>query len=124
MDKKLLEQIMMDSERQTGSIGPKSKDESDSAVQVSNNRSLQNKDSFVMNPLMPAEISDVIRFTGDILEKTVQLRDLFLKALNNPSISKIEDRSKYYALKKSILALDEINGLLAKDIPEYLEIFR
>ncbi len=119
MKKNLLEYIMADSDRQITGIGKAAEDHGQMSTVVGNSKSMSKSGSLNARPQIPFEIDNIIRDTGDMVEKTIKMRNDFEKALENPSITKPQKM----ALKKSIDSLHLINSFLLKELPRYLQMF-
>ena len=118
MSKFFLEEIMKDASRQIEGDGRTSKDEPFQTIEVSNKKK-SDSSGVMAQPQMPFEIADVIRKVGDILEKTITLKDKFDKALDNESINKPQE----IAIRKCIAILKDIDDKLLNDVPRCLSIF-
>jgi hypothetical protein len=56
---------------------------------------------------------------GDILEKTIILKDKFEKALDNSSINK----SQEIAIRKCVAILKDVDNMLLNELPRCLSMF-
>lgn len=119
MKKFLLEDIMKDADSKISGETRNTKDPVFQTIEVDNKRQKQDKTSVMAKPLLPFEVGDVVKEIGDILEKTIVLKDNFQKALDSSSINK----SQEIAIRKCVSILKEVDNMLLNDLPRCLSMF-
>jgi hypothetical protein len=119
MKKFLLEDIMRDADSKISGETRNTKDPVLQTIEVDNKRSKADKTSVMAQPLLPFEIGDVVKEIGDILEKTIILKDNFEKALDSTSINK----SQEVAIRKCVSILKQVDNMLLNDLPRCLSMF-